>query len=72
VTVRVSVPGSPGAYLDVDTPIHVVDGTGLVRVELGDVHLVGPVVEVHDLFVAIEGRLANAVVHSRLPDPEEG
>jgi hypothetical protein len=70
VTVRVSVPGSPGAYIDVDTPV-TVDRDGLVRVELGDVHLVGPVVEVHDLFVAIEGRLAGAVVHSRLPDPEE-
>jgi hypothetical protein len=67
----VSIPGSHGAYLDVDTPV-VVDRDGLVRVELGHVHVIGPVVEVHDLFVAISGRLASAVVHSRLPDPEEG
>jgi hypothetical protein len=71
VTVRVSVPGGPGAYLDVDTPIHVVDGTGLVRVDLGAVDIIGPIVEVHDLFIAISGRLADAVVHSRLPNPEE-
>jgi hypothetical protein len=49
----------------------VVDGTGLVRVELGHIHLVGPVVEVHDLFNALTGRLARAEVHSRLPDPEK-
>jgi hypothetical protein len=69
VTVRVSVPGQPGTYLNDDLPIVVEHG--LVRVDLGAVDIIGPVVEVHDLFIGLEGRLADAVVHSRLPDPEE-